>query len=711
MEGRGSESTRGRRRKIPPGARPWTNERMVSESDETRILHVLDNSLPHDVFAAYHALLQSNASHRDPLLHPTTFEVQTHTLTLHNQTLHNQTLQNQTLQNQTLRDTSLRDRNPHGVILQNQNLHNSTLQNPIPCNSNLHDPISLDQTSHNMMPLDVATHTFIPQNQTLHNTVLYDPVSLNSASLNAPPQNPNLCIPPLYSTTPQNLISHNQTSASDSAAYDFNLHNPTSCGDAAGYNGGGAHDVATPEDTATMRAAADYARLLRIRRRLRVRKALRENGKAPFDLDSELYMVLYHMKKKPSSLRDLLRERKVGRPPKSKIEPLKAAEFGQYSPYGNQIYMDQTASIIGTYGGASMIEARGEAVDSSLNSQQMLENTTLVSLPSSNAEMDASHTLAFPIQGQMQRQEDTIKSQALPTMTTIPVVDRIGDQDVTESSKDDFPLPNYSATHSTSQHYPSTQTKLASPAANSSITSETSAQSFYLDRYQVKKAEKTPQLPSLISFLPKMATSFRILFMGSWDLEMNSPFASPYTMRQLPPFIYRDYETKTNQMSLLEEVLLRIKISHIPAHLLLSTIDYCYFRHFHLAQVNRLLATVFWPGIDMSEALEYPDYTVVVCYKKLVIGCGLISPTGYISYVAVHPQWRRSGIATQILYFLIRTCPNRDITLHVSANNDALILYQKFGFKVEQYVVGYYERYYSNDSPECKNAFFLRLRR
>jgi ribosomal protein S18 acetylase RimI-like enzyme len=31
---------------------------------------------------------------------------------------------------------------------------------------------------------------------------------------------------------------------------------------------------------------------------------------------------------------------------------------------------------------------------------------------------------------------------------------------------------------------------------------------------------------------------------------------------------------------------------------------------------------------------------------------------------------------------LAQTCPGKDITLHVSVNNSAMILYQLFGFKV-----------------------------
>lgn len=53
----------------------------------------------------------------------------------------------------------------------------------------------------------------------------------------------------------------------------------------------------------------------------------------------------------------------------------------------------------------------------------------------------------------------------------------------------------------------------------------------------------------------------------------------------------------------------------------------------------------------------------------------------------------------------------KDVTLHVSASNPAMLLYQKFGFKTEEYVLDFYDKYYPLESTECKHAFFLRLRR
>lgn len=64
-----------------------------------------------------------------------------------------------------------------------------------------------------------------------------------------------------------------------------------------------------------------------------------------------------------------------------------------------------------------------------------------------------------------------------------------------------------------------------------------------------------------------------------------------------------------------------------------------------------------------------------------------------------------------MIYHLIMACPNKDITLHVSANNSAMILYQRFGFKPEGFVRYFYDKYLPPDSTLCRHAFLLRLRR
>ncbi|XP_067623880.1 cysteine-rich protein 2-binding protein [Eurosta solidaginis] len=219
-----------------------------------------------------------------------------------------------------------------------------------------------------------------------------------------------------------------------------------------------------------------------------------------------------------------------------------------------------------------------------------------------------------------------------------------------------------------------------------------------IDRYQL-----------LTDSTSKKYKTFYARIAGSFDYEM---FKSPYSLRILHPFIFRDEEIAPPWLQLMCELQYRVNEEY-PTR---STIDFCYVRPNHIAAVNALLQSTFWPGIDMSECLSYPDYSVVALYKKLVVGCGFLVPDvgfneAYISFMAVRPNWQRSGIGTFMLYHLIQTCMTKDITLHVSASNPAIVLYQKFGFKIEEVIHDFYEKYLPIHSKESRTAFFLRLLR
>ncbi|KAH8273653.1 hypothetical protein KR018_007286 [Drosophila ironensis] len=225
----------------------------------------------------------------------------------------------------------------------------------------------------------------------------------------------------------------------------------------------------------------------------------------------------------------------------------------------------------------------------------------------------------------------------------------------------------------------------------------------------------------------KAMGSFHARLAGCTQYEL---FESPYSQRVLHPFIFRSTTMAPPWMRLMCELQHRVNHTH-PTR---STIDFCYVRPQHIPAVNALLQSSFWPNIDgefyhilrgyrvtqlclaVSECLTYPDYSVVALYKKLVIGCGFLVPDvgyneAYISFMAVRPNWQRSGIASFMLYHLIQTCMSKDITLHVSASNSAVMLYQKFGFKIEEIILDFYDTYLPLDSKQSRNAFFLRLQR
>lgn len=107
----------------------------------------------------------------------------------------------------------------------------------------------------------------------------------------------------------------------------------------------------------------------------------------------------------------------------------------------------------------------------------------------------------------------------------------------------------------------------------------------------------------------------------------------------------------------------------------------------------------------VSDSLQYsPERcTVIATYKKLVVGVAILSSPQetYITYLAVKAGWDNAQIATYValihlpcclteqfshhcystglrpnrsmLYHLIMLNPNKDITLHVSANNSAMV--------------------------------------
>ncbi|XP_013770246.1 cysteine-rich protein 2-binding protein [Pundamilia nyererei] len=229
-----------------------------------------------------------------------------------------------------------------------------------------------------------------------------------------------------------------------------------------------------------------------------------------------------------------------------------------------------------------------------------------------------------------------------------------------------------------------------------------------LDRFQTGvSGRRGVQQPSV---------SFWHRLMGA-EGSLEQTIRSPYTSRLLKPYIRRDYESRPPKLRLLAEIRAyphRKEPGWAPEPD--APIDYCYVRPNHIPSVNAMCHDSFWPGVDLSECLQYPDFSVVVLYKKVVVGFGFMVPDvkyneAYISFLLVHPEWRRAGIGTFMIYHLIQTCMGKDVTLHVSASNPAMLLYQKFGFKAEEYILDFYDKYYPVDSAECRHAFFLRLRR
>jgi len=186
---------------------------------------------------------------------------------------------------------------------------------------------------------------------------------------------------------------------------------------------------------------------------------------------------------------------------------------------------------------------------------------------------------------------------------------------------------------------------------------------------------------------------------------------SPYTSRVLKPYIRRDFSTLPAKLKILRDIQMRSKSVQRN-----WPIDYCYVQPMHIPAVNALCHDFFWPGIDLTECLQYPEFSCVVMYRKILIGFAFMVPDvkfneAYISFILVHPDWRRSGIASNMIYHLIQTCMGKDITLHVSPSNPSMLLYQKFGFKAEALILDFYKKYLPEDDTSSKHAFLLRLQR
>ncbi|KAL5481839.1 hypothetical protein EMCRGX_G022092 [Ephydatia muelleri] len=219
---------------------------------------------------------------------------------------------------------------------------------------------------------------------------------------------------------------------------------------------------------------------------------------------------------------------------------------------------------------------------------------------------------------------------------------------------------------------------------------------------------------------PQKVSQFEHFLVGAPDTHTS--ITSPYTTRVLKPFIFRSTELQPTKVLVMEELVSKVRekgakggARDLPLPYTRHSLDLCYFQFHHLPAVNSLVSHFFWP-VDLTECLQYPDFTVVAMYGKLLVGCGFMTPDvkvneAYISFLVVHPDFTGAGIAKLMLYHLIQTCLGKDVTLHVSVDNPAMLLYQRFGFKAESYCLDFYDKYFPPDHYLSKHAYHMRLRK
>ena len=124
-----------------------------------------------------------------------------------------------------------------------------------------------------------------------------------------------------------------------------------------------------------------------------------------------------------------------------------------------------------------------------------------------------------------------------------------------------------------------------------------------------------------------------------------------------------------------------------------------------LAQIEKQCFSTPWSENALAEEIENPNarFFVALCGEQVAgyIGAHNIVGEVYITNVAVAPDYRRQGVATQLIERLVeisRAEKAEFITLEVRENNtSAQALYEKQGFGV----VGKRKAFYENPREDA----------
>ena len=139
-------------------------------------------------------------------------------------------------------------------------------------------------------------------------------------------------------------------------------------------------------------------------------------------------------------------------------------------------------------------------------------------------------------------------------------------------------------------------------------------------------------------------------------------------------------------------------------------IDYKLMDSSHINGVYELSKACFsipWSLDSISYEIENPLAKYVIAQdlstNEVVgfAGVWIVAGEGDITNIAVHPSYRKQGIASQLLSKLLEICKDNncnDITLEVRVSNTpAQNLYTKFGFVNE----GIRKKYYSDNGEDA----------
>ena len=123
-------------------------------------------------------------------------------------------------------------------------------------------------------------------------------------------------------------------------------------------------------------------------------------------------------------------------------------------------------------------------------------------------------------------------------------------------------------------------------------------------------------------------------------------------------------------------------------------------------EIERLSFNTPWPAYAFEQELatnRLARYLVARAGDRVVAFAGLwlMADEAHITTFAVHPSWRRQGVAHRLMLSLVelsRQIGAQRMTLEVRVSNEpAQALYRRFGFVV----VGRRPRYYTDDDEDA----------
>ncbi len=122
-----------------------------------------------------------------------------------------------------------------------------------------------------------------------------------------------------------------------------------------------------------------------------------------------------------------------------------------------------------------------------------------------------------------------------------------------------------------------------------------------------------------------------------------------------------------------------------------------------IAKIEQQSFSTPWSENSILESMNSGTYFYVALFNGAVagyMGVSKIAGEGYVTNIAVLPEYRNQGIGSKILEYVIKDCQQtlEFISLEVRVSNQtAISLYKKFGFKQ----VGLRKRFYTNPTEDA----------